>query len=167
MGILIGGHETTANQINLSLLTLLAHPPQLALLPAEPALIPGAFKHALDSRLILAQDADVTARLMQNLPPVLGALQPTKDAMLRVGALLIVKVDWTVSVFQLTAAQQARLDHHPQPATSPREIAAVLNLIPEEDPVGGSYPVEGGRARKIDPLRAAGQSRLRGPGPAA
>ena len=42
MGILIGGHETTANQINLSLLTLLAHPPQLALLRAEPALIPGA-----------------------------------------------------------------------------------------------------------------------------
>jgi cytochrome P450 len=42
VGILIGGHETTANQINLSLLTLLAHPPQLALLRAEPALIPGA-----------------------------------------------------------------------------------------------------------------------------
>lgn len=123
--------------------------------------------HALDSRLILAQDADVTARLMQNLPPVLGALQPTKDAMLRVGALLIVKMDWTVNVFQLTAAQQALLDHHPQLATSPNEIAAVLNLIPEEDPAGGSYPVEDGQARKIDPPRAAGQSRLRGPGPAA
>jgi cytochrome P450 len=42
IGILIGGHETTANQINLSLLTLLAHPAQLALLRAKPALIPGA-----------------------------------------------------------------------------------------------------------------------------
>ena len=124
-------------------------------------------EHAFDSRMILPQDADVTARLMQNLPPLLGALQPTKDAMLRVGALLIVKVDWTVNVFQLTAAQQARLDHHPQLATSPREIAAVLNLIPEEDAMGGSYPVEDGQARKLDPPRAAGQSRLRGPGPAA
>ena len=124
-------------------------------------------EHALDSRLILTQDADVTARLMQNLPPLLGALQPTKDAMLRVGALLIVKVDWTVNVFQLTAAQQARLDHHPQLATSPHEIAAVLNLIPEEDAVGGNYPVVDGQARKIDPPRADGQARLRGPGPAA
>ena len=124
-------------------------------------------EHALDSRLVLAQDAEVTARLLQNLGPVLGALQPTKDAVIRVGALLIVKVDWTVNIFQLTAAQQARLDHHPQLARSPHEIVAVLNLIPEEDPVGGSHPVEGGQARKIDPPRAAGQSRLRGPGPAA
>jgi cytochrome P450 len=42
LGILIGGHETTANQINMSLLTLLAHPPELARLQAEPALIPDA-----------------------------------------------------------------------------------------------------------------------------
>lgn len=42
LGILIGGHETTANQINMSLLTLLAHPPELSRLQAEAALIPGA-----------------------------------------------------------------------------------------------------------------------------
>jgi cytochrome P450 len=42
IAILIGGHETTANQINLSLLTLLAYPQQLARLRADPTLIPGA-----------------------------------------------------------------------------------------------------------------------------
>lgn len=56
----------------------------------------------------------------------------TKDAVLRVGALLVVKVDWTVQVFQLTAAQQALLDHQPQLATRPHEIIAVLQLSDAE-----------------------------------
>jgi len=42
VGILLGGHETTATQINLSLLTLLAHPAQLARLRSDPGLLPGA-----------------------------------------------------------------------------------------------------------------------------
>ncbi|HEV2780965.1 MAG TPA: response regulator transcription factor [Actinophytocola sp.] len=82
--------------------------------------------HALDSRLVLAQDATVTATMMQNLGPVLASLQPTKDAVIRVGALLIVKVEWTVTVHQLTAAQQLVLDHHPQLLTSPHDILAAL-----------------------------------------
>ena len=84
--------------------------------------------HALESRLVLAQDATVTATMMQNLGPVLGALQPTKDAVIRVGALLIVKVDWIVAVHQLTAAQQLKLDHQPQLLTSPHDILATLHL---------------------------------------
>jgi len=84
--------------------------------------------HAADSRLLLTQDAMVTATLLQNLGPVIASLQPTKDAILRVGALLIVKVDWAVRVFQLTAAQQAILDHNPQLASSPLEIIAALQL---------------------------------------
>jgi cytochrome P450 len=40
--LLIGGHETTASQINLSLLVLLDHPAELAKLRADPAMIPGA-----------------------------------------------------------------------------------------------------------------------------
>jgi hypothetical protein len=94
--------------------------------------------HAADSRLVLAQDADVTARLLQNLGPVIASLQPTKDAVLRIGALLIVKVDWSVSVFQLTAAQQARLDHHPQLATTPQEIVAALRLASKETAIEGA-----------------------------
>lgn len=84
--------------------------------------------HALDSRLVLAQDATVTATMMQNLGPVLGALQPTKDAVIRVGALLIVKVEWTVAVHQLTAAQQLILDHQPHLLTSPHHILDALNV---------------------------------------
>ncbi|WP_156960427.1 response regulator transcription factor [Amycolatopsis taiwanensis] len=82
--------------------------------------------HALDSRLVLAQDATVTATMMQNLGPVLTSLQSTKDAVIRVGALLIVKVEWTVAVHQLTAAQQLVLDHRPQLLTSPQDILAAL-----------------------------------------
>jgi hypothetical protein len=84
--------------------------------------------HAADSRLVLAQDAMMTATLLQNLGPVIASLQPTKDAVLRVGALLIVKIDWVVQVHQLTAAQQAVLDHQPRLASSPREIISALQL---------------------------------------
>jgi cytochrome P450 len=45
--LLIGGHETTANQINLSLLVLLDHPAELAKLRADPYLIPGAVEELL------------------------------------------------------------------------------------------------------------------------
>jgi cytochrome P450 len=45
--VLIGGHETTANQINLSLLTLLDHPDEMAKLRASPDLIPGAVEEFL------------------------------------------------------------------------------------------------------------------------
>ena len=45
--LLIGGHETTANQINLSLLLLLDHPGEVAKLRADPELIPGAVEELL------------------------------------------------------------------------------------------------------------------------
>jgi cytochrome P450 len=45
--LLIGGHETTANQINLSLLMLFDHPDQMATLRADPGLIPGAVEELL------------------------------------------------------------------------------------------------------------------------
>ncbi|MDJ0341868.1 cytochrome P450 [Streptomyces sp. H10-C2] len=40
--LLVSGHETTANMIGISVLTLLEHPQQLAALRADPALMPGA-----------------------------------------------------------------------------------------------------------------------------
>ena len=45
--LLIGGHETTANQINLSLLLLFDHPGEAARLRADPGLIPGAVEELL------------------------------------------------------------------------------------------------------------------------
>ncbi|MFE7113588.1 hypothetical protein ACFU98_46390 [Streptomyces sp. NPDC057575] len=96
--------------------------------------------HVADTRLVLAQDATITATLLQNLGPVLASLESTKDAVLRIGALLIVKVDWTVNVFQLTAAQQARLDHRPQLATSPQEIIKALGLLETPETARTSAP---------------------------
>lgn len=84
--------------------------------------------HMADSRLARRPDAEVTAMLLQNLGPLIGALQPTKDAAIRVGALLIVKVDWTVVVHQLTARQQLVLDHSPGLETDPRQLLHALAL---------------------------------------
>lgn len=84
--------------------------------------------HSVDVRLVLAQDAAVTATMLQNLGPLITALQPTKDAVVRVGALLIVKANWGLTVHQLTAAQQLQLDHRPNLAAAPDEILTALTL---------------------------------------
>jgi cytochrome P450 len=46
-GLLMAGHETTANQINMSFVTLCHHPAELSRLRADPALIPGAVEELL------------------------------------------------------------------------------------------------------------------------
>ena len=84
--------------------------------------------HAADTRLIQIQDAQNTALLMQNLGSVIASLQSTKDAVVRVGAVLLVKVDWTLVITQLTAQQQLMLDHSPQLVAAPQEILHVLGL---------------------------------------
>ncbi|HEX6526855.1 MAG TPA: cytochrome P450 [Streptosporangiaceae bacterium] len=45
--LVIGGHETTVSQINLSLVALFTHPGELARLRAEPELIPGAVEELM------------------------------------------------------------------------------------------------------------------------
>jgi cytochrome P450 len=47
LAILLGGHETTATQINLSLLNLLAHPSDLARLRSDLDLLPGAVEELM------------------------------------------------------------------------------------------------------------------------
>jgi hypothetical protein len=95
-----------------------------------------ALKHVLDQQIVLGRDADITNRLLQNLGPVIASLQSTKDAVIRVGAILIVKVDWVVVILQLTAAQQAVLDHQPDLAAAPHEILRALKASVD---VNGSY----------------------------
>lgn len=98
--------------------------------------------HVLDSRLTLGHDAEVTAKLLENLGPVITALQPVKGAVIRTGALLVVKQEGDISVLQLTAAQQARLDHYPRLAWSPHEIVAALSSAPDTTAVLDLYVEE-------------------------
>jgi hypothetical protein len=84
--------------------------------------------HKLDNELYLRQDAQITATLLQSLAPVVQSLEQTKDAVVRIGAVLIVKIDWELHVQQLTAAQQAILAHPSLLAVSPREIVGALQL---------------------------------------
>lgn len=89
--------------------------------------------HAAESRAVHAHDAEVTAKLMQNLGPLIAALQPTEHAVVRVGALLIVKRNGVVGVHQLTAAQQLTLDHTPHLAALPHQILEILEVAPDQD----------------------------------
>lgn len=87
--------------------------------------------HAVEARLVQAQDAQNTALLTQSLAPVIASLQSTKDAVIRLGAVLVVKVDWTIIVTQLTVEQQLVLDHSPQLMTTPQKILHGLVLPPK------------------------------------
>lgn len=89
--------------------------------------------HAIESRTVLDKDAEITAKLLQNVGPLLTALQPTPDAIVRAGALLVVKDDGVVTVRQLTAAQQLLLDRSPHLAKSPRRVLEALALAPSNE----------------------------------
>lgn len=84
--------------------------------------------HAAELGIVHARDATITSTMLENLGPVLTALHPTKDAVIRAGALLIVKVDWIVVIHQLTPAQQLQLNHQPQLAQSPHSILSALHV---------------------------------------
>jgi hypothetical protein len=88
--------------------------------------------HALESRLVLQQDAAVTATMMQHLGDLVKSLESTAAAVIRVGALLIVKFDGTLVVHQLTAIQQLKLDHNPVLAHMPHKVLAALEIRPDD-----------------------------------
>jgi len=89
--------------------------------------------HAADAQFLQRPDAEVTALLMQNLGPLITSLQPTKDAVVRVGAVLVVKVDWRIVVHQLTPGQRLLLDHNPDLESAPHSILATLRALDNED----------------------------------
>lgn len=61
IGVIVAGHETTACQLPISLLTLFRHPDQLALLRERPELVPGAVEELLRYvRLLPAMFSRVT-----------------------------------------------------------------------------------------------------------
>jgi DNA-binding SARP family transcriptional activator len=96
--------------------------------------------HAADSRLVLGQDAQVTATLMQHVPALVESIKHIDEAVIRLGAVLVVKVGGRVAVNQLTAAQQLRLDHEPHLALAPHDILAALRLNHDQPPQLNGHP---------------------------
>jgi hypothetical protein len=82
--------------------------------------------HAAKNALVHTQEAEITSKLMENVGPVIESLSNTNEAVIRVGALLIVKTDGAVAVQQLTPSQQQFLYYKPQLLKAPRDILAVL-----------------------------------------
>ena len=60
--------------------------------------------------------------MLRNLAPVLSAIHAENGAVLRTGALLIVKSSRGLAVVQLTAAQQNLLNSQPSLSQSPQDI---------------------------------------------
>jgi cytochrome P450 len=75
--LLLGGHETTANHICMSLLTLLGHPGELAKLVADPALIPAAVEEML--RYVMLGGGLPPARLATQDVELCGVTIPAGD----------------------------------------------------------------------------------------
>jgi cytochrome P450 len=82
-GLLIAGHETTANQINMFLLTLLRYPDQLDKLRAEPELVPQAVEELM--RFVQLGDGGATLPRVTTEEVELGGVRiPAGEAVLPV-----------------------------------------------------------------------------------
>ena len=65
---------------------------------------------------------------MANLGPLIASLTSTRDAVVRLGPVLIVKANGLLSVNQLTSAQQELLNQRPDLTAAPGEILTTLRL---------------------------------------
>jgi cytochrome P450 len=77
LGILLGGHETTANQITLSLVALLARPAEVARLRSDPALLPGAIEELM--RFVQLSDGLPPARITTQAVTLGGVTIPAGE----------------------------------------------------------------------------------------
>jgi hypothetical protein len=96
----------------------------------QEALADVAYRAELE--LVMRPEAEVTALLMANLASVITSLNDTKDAVIRIGAVLVVKYDWTLYVYRLTTRQQLVLNHSPHLLVTPDKILAALGLQESE-----------------------------------
>jgi hypothetical protein len=97
-----------------------------------------------DPYLAFAHDAAITATLMANHEQVLDALAPAKDAVVRIGPVLIAKADGRVSIMEMTKAQQGMLDGQPDLATKPRQMISALSTRPADERMGDMESPYGG-----------------------
>ena len=84
LGLLIGGHETTANQINMMLLTLLAHPDELDRLRADLDAIPVAIEELMRFVLLGAGSGASAPRITTDAVTLSGVTIPAGAAVLPV-----------------------------------------------------------------------------------
>jgi hypothetical protein len=85
------------------------------------------------------QGMDATANLLSTaVVPLLDSLKGTQDAIIRVGAVLIVKSDGAVFVYQLTGQQQLMLDHSPDLLTAPERVLQALGRSAGDDLLAGA-----------------------------
>jgi hypothetical protein len=78
--------------------------------------------------VVLRPEAEVTAHLMASLAPLITSMERTRDAVVRVGAVLIVKNDGALFVNQLTTRQQVILNHSPHLLAAPDTVLSALGL---------------------------------------
>ncbi|HEV8561559.1 MAG TPA: hypothetical protein VGR06_35010 [Actinophytocola sp.] len=97
--------------------------------------------HGLEASTVQRHDAINTATMMKHVGPLIASLKDQKNAVIRIGALLLVKNDGHLVVHQLTAAQQLKLDHQPQLAEEPLTILDVLEVpaTPADQTTNGQH----------------------------
>jgi hypothetical protein len=76
--------------------------------------------------------ANQEAALMTNLGNIIESLGSTRDAVVRLGPVLIVKANELLSANQLTPAQQQLLYQRPDLTAAPGEIVKALGLLPRD-----------------------------------
>lgn len=112
--------------------------------PQSPAGSEAAFlaSHAGDAPHVIDQDTLATSILMQGLAPVIASLESTRNAVVSVCALLVLKINGDVTVHHLTVAQQRRINRQPALLANPQQILAALY----ESGQGEVVPVSGARS---------------------
>ena len=81
-GLLMAGHETTANQLNMSFVALCHHPAELDRLRADPGLIPAAVEELLRFVQITGKDSVPPARITREEVCLGGVTIPAGEAVL-------------------------------------------------------------------------------------
>jgi len=81
-GLLMAGHETTANQLNMSFVALCRHPAELARLRADPGLIQGAVEELLRFVQITGKAGIPPARITREEVSLGGVTIPAGEAVL-------------------------------------------------------------------------------------
>jgi cytochrome P450 len=81
-GLLMAGHETTANQLNMSFVALCHHPGELDRLRADPGLIPAAVEELLRFVQITGKDSIPPARITREEVCLGGVTIPAGEAVL-------------------------------------------------------------------------------------